>query len=173
MFFFPARELLAADAIRHICGYSVFNKYRRSSGNTSAIAIIEDFRSLALAAARTTTMRSFWVFATIILIIESIAPTLRAGPKIRLLWMNESCIGGIRGLLTTGLRLSYTASDSAGACFSDSVWFDYNSQSSYTIPHNCSSSLTRVNLDFEQPEHGGGTCHCVEIVFTNPMATFK
>ena len=108
----------------------------------------------------------------ILLVVESTAAaTSTATPDLNLRWTNEACVGGQLGLLSTGLWLSFNASDRTGLCFANRVWIEYNSSPPY-IQHNC-SSLVNMTIEFEQPEHGGGSCHCVGIEFTNPTSTFK
>jgi len=134
-------------------------------------------------------MTNFWMSASILLFVlflESTSATAvtTTGPKVCLNWINESCIGGERGLLSTGLWLSYRASSNlehgsnlqnggnSVAEHSDSIWIEYNS----SLPDltyydaNATRNVINVTFEFKQPEHGGGTCHCVQIVIHN--ATF-
>ena len=88
--------------------------------------------------------------------------------------MNESCIGGERGLLSAGLWLSLNASNHTDECSSARVWIEYNSSlpdiDSFFV--SC-STISNVIFEFEQPEHGGGLCHCVQIDFDDHNTTFK
>jgi len=90
-----------------------------------------------------------------------------SSPNLRLEWTNEICPGEDRGLLSTGLSLSYTSNstDESGddmQSYSCSIWVDFNynlTDLTYyegTRPRNISS----MTFEFEQPEHGGGKCHC-------------
>ena len=87
--------------------------------------------------------------------------------------MNEICIGGERGLLSTGLWLSLNAYNHTDECSSARVWIEYNSSlpdiDSFFV--SC-STISNATFEFEQPEHGGGLCHCVQIDFVN-RTTFK
>ena len=96
-------------------------------------------------------------------------------PQVILQWTNENCIGGERGLLSTGLWFSLKANNVMGiVCSSNRQMIAYNSSlpalDSYFA--NC-STISNVTFEFEQPEHGGGLCHCVQIIFTNTTDTFR
>ncbi len=91
-------------------------------------------------------------------------------PELDIRWYEFSCIGGDNALLSTGLWLSYTSNstDENGAdeqTYSCRLWVNYNS----TMPELQYYEgigrriITKVNLIFEQPEHGGGSCHCFNI----------
>ncbi len=91
-------------------------------------------------------------------------------PRLSIQWFEFSCIGGDRALSSTGLWLSYTSNstDETGAddqTYSCRVWVNYNS----SLPKlqyyegNVSRNITSVSFIFEQPEHGGGSCHCFNI----------
>jgi len=84
-------------------------------------------------------------------------------PQLELQWMNESCIGGERGLLSTGLWLSLSASYGTTVCSSDRLWIEYNSSLPVldTYWNNCSQGGFNVTFVFEQPEHGGGKCQII------------
>ena len=111
-----------------------------------------------------------------VLIIFSMSPVaMLNGPVLNLQWRNQSCIGGERGLLSVGMWLSLTASDRTDVCSSAKVWIEYNS----SLPDlnfylgNCSTILN-VSFELEQPEHGGGLCHCVSADFEGGQgASFK
>ena len=100
--------------------------------------------------------------------------SLTKSPQMILQWVNESCIGGERGLLSTGLWLSLNASNQTDQCSSARVWIEYNSSlpdiDSFLV--SC-SAISNVTFEFQQPEHGGGLCHCVQIGFDNHNSTFK
>ena len=78
--------------------------------------------------------------------------------------------------MSTGLRISFKASSEMDVCFTHRQKIEYNS--SLYIPdlnsslENC-SSISNITFEFEQPEHGGGLCHCVEMNFTNEAKIFK
>ena len=111
----------------------------------------------------------------ILLLASSTAATITAGPTVSLQWINGNCIGGERGLLSTGLRLTLKASDETRLCYSNTTWINYNSPLP-DLGHYCelcSGSFSNMTFQFEQPEHGGGTCHCVQIDFHYPNGTFR
>ena len=97
-------------------------------------------------------------------------------PQVILQWTNESCIGGERGLLSTGLWFSLKENNEMGIICSSNrqLMIEYNS----SLPAldfylaNC-SAISNATFKFEQPEHGGGLCHCVRINFTNTTDTFR
>ena len=111
---------------------------------------------------------------SLLLVNESATATSTSTtPDVNLRWRTDkACVGGELGLLSTGLWLSFNASDGTGMCSTaNHVWIEYDSSPPY-IRHNC-SSLANMTMDFEQPEHGGGSCHCVEIEFMNLTSTYK
>ena len=123
----------------------------------------------------TTTWLSLRMIVFILFLMKCTAATNTAGPNVSLQWINETCIGGDHGLLSTGLRLTLNASNETGLCYFNTTWIKYNSP----LPDlgryckNCSGSISNVTIEFEQPEHGGGACHCVQIDFHNPNGTFR
>ncbi len=91
-------------------------------------------------------------------------------PMLNIEWYEFSCIGGDRALLSTGLWLSYTSNstDSNGAddrTYSCRVWVNYNSSLPELQYYEGAGprNITSVSFNFEQPEHGGGSCHCFNI----------
>ena len=119
-------------------------------------------------------MRTLWVFVSILFVSSKTSFCINP-PQVILQWTNESCIGGERGLLSTGLWFSLKANNEMGiVCSSNLQMIAYNSSlpalDSYF--ENC-STISNVIFEFEQPEHGGGLCHCVEIYFNNTNAQFR
>ena len=119
-----------------------------------------------------------WICISTLFIIN---PSLAAPiPTVRLVWTNESCIGGERGLLSTGLWLTFNVSYQTGISrCNNSLWIEYNSSLPELLEMPCeqsngtSNGISNVTLELEQPEHGGGFCHCVEINFNNPTSSFQ
>ena len=117
-------------------------------------------------------MRSLWLCVFIEFVSK--ASFTFGNPQVNLRWMNESCVGGERGLLSTGIWISCNASNVTGVCSTQRQMVAYNSLlpalDSYL--ENC-FTISNVTFEFEQPEHGGGLCHCVEINFTNLTDSFR
>ena len=100
---------------------------------------------------------------------------------MNLQWTNESCIGGERSLLSTGVWITITVSGGMSPRGKDvrptrRQMIEYNS--SLYIPDLDSyfenySYVLNTTFEFEQPEHGGGLCHCVRINFTHEAKIFK
>ncbi len=91
-------------------------------------------------------------------------------PTLNIQWYEFSCIGGDNALLSTGLWLSYTSNstDETGTgdqTHSCRVWVNYNSSLPELQYYEGAGSrnITSVSFIFEQPEHGGGSCHCFNI----------
>ncbi len=91
-------------------------------------------------------------------------------PTLSIQWYEFSCIGGDNALLSSGLWLSYTSNstDETGTddqTYSCHVWVNYYS----SLPElqyyegNDSRNITSLSFIFEQPEHGGGSCHCFNV----------
>jgi len=124
-------------------------------------------------------MRPSWKYVVIIVVYVVTTTSTEAAsppsilPNVTLQWMNESCIGGERGLLSTGLWLTLNVSDGAGICSSNRLYIEYYS----TLPDlqsNCTTTITNATFELEQPEHGGGKCHCVQVHFLNlPTHSFE
>ena len=117
-------------------------------------------------------MLSLWICVFILFVRKT---SLVINPDVNLMWTNESCIGGERGLLSTGVCITFNASNEEGVvCSTHRQMIAYNTSlpalDSYL--ENCSSILN-ITFDFEQPEHGGGLCHCVKIMFNISTSTFK
>ena len=121
------------------------------------------------------TVRSLGMIVLILLLVSSTAALITTQLNVSLHWTNENCIGGERGLLSTGLRLTLNAFNETGLCYFNTTWINYNSP----LPdlgrycELCSGSISNMTFEFEQPEHGGGTCHCVQIDFHNPNRMFR
>ena len=93
-------------------------------------------------------------------------------PEVCFLWTNNNC--GDNALLSTGFWLNYTVQyfniSSSYNEYSDSYWIDY-----YAVPPNFNYShindqiynITQVLYTAVQPEHGGGSCFCVTVDFSN------
>jgi len=115
-------------------------------------------------------MRSLWMC---VCILYGVSISSATNPGLSLDWRNTNCIGGDNGLLSTGLWLSLNASDGTGLCYSNRSWIEYDSFSSLSRLHesflNCNRT-SNVTFEFEQPEHGGGNCHCVQISFNSPTS---
>ena len=101
-------------------------------------------------------------------------------PALCIQWYEFACIGGDLALLSTGLWLSYTSNSTAltGAdeqTYSCSVWVDYNSPLPELQYYEGSDSrnVTSVSYKFEQPEHGGGSCHCFNVTDCNDSSFSK
>ena len=113
-----------------------------------------------------------WIcMSTLFIINTSLAASI---PTVRFVWTNESCIGGERGLLSTGLWLTFNASYKTGdSRCNNRLWIEYNSSLPELLEMPCeqsngtSNEISNVTFELEQPEHGGGLCHCVEIYFNN------
>ncbi len=91
-------------------------------------------------------------------------------PTLSIQWYEFSCIGGDNALLSTGLWLSYTSNstDETGTddqIYSCHVWVNYNSSLPELQYYERAGprNITSVSFIFEQPEHGGGSCHCFNI----------
>ena len=91
-------------------------------------------------------------------------------PTLTIQWYEFSCIGGDNALLRTGLWLSYTSNstDETGTddqTHSCHVWVNYNSSLPELQYYEGAGprNITSVSFIFEQPEHGGGSCHCFNI----------
>ena len=108
--------------------------------------------------------------------------SLSINPDVNLLWINESCIGGERGLLSTGVWITLKVSGEMSSgktgvvnCSTHRQMIEYNSSfyiqdlNSYLADY---STVSNITFEFEQPEHGGGLCHCVDIEFINQTQTF-
>ena len=116
-------------------------------------------------------MRPLLTCLSILLVVQT---SLTKSPQLSLRWVNESCTGGGRGLLSTSLWLSLNASNHTDACSSTCVWIEYNSSlpdiDSYLV--SC-STISNATFELDQPEHGGGLRHCVQIDFEYHNTTFK
>ena len=125
-----------------------------------------------LTASKRIVMRSLQIYLSILFVVGT-SPTL--SPQLRLLWMNESCVGGERGLLSTGLWLTLKAFNHTDECSSARDWIDYNSSlpDLHCFLSTC-STISNVTFEFEQPEHGGGLCHCAVLIYIgDPNKIFK
>ena len=90
--------------------------------------------------------------------------------------LRSACLGGNATLLFTGIRLRYNATSTVGTegggveyeCYADQVEVGYN-DAAPTLKYWSNSSqhrnLTRVEYLIIQPEHGGGRCHCLKVIF--------
>ena len=117
-------------------------------------------------------MRSLWLLV-FIQFVSKFSLTFEY-PLVNLTWMNESCIGGERGLLSIDVWISFNASNVTHVCSTQRLRLAYNSSlpalESYL--ENC-STISNITFEIMQPEHGGGLCHCVEFIFTNSRNIFK
>ena len=91
-------------------------------------------------------------------------------PTLSIQWYEFSCFGGDNALSSTGLWLSYTSNstDETGTddqTYSCRVWVNYNSSLPELQYYEGAGprNITSVSFIFEQPEHGGGSCHCFNI----------
>ena len=90
----------------------------------------------------------------LLIIFSMSAATILTVPVLNLQWLNESCLGSERGLLSTGPRLSLTASNGTDECSSAEVWIEYDS----SLPDlnyylgNC-FIITNIRYEYEMPEH--------------------
>lgn len=90
-------------------------------------------------------------------------------------WFNQDCFGRDDALLSTGLTLNYTCRYSSTIdngetleSYSDliPVPFDTN-QLAINYPCVQQGNVIGVEYFFLQPEHGGGRCHCANMVFAD------
>ena len=98
----------------------------------------------------------------------SVKTSVASIPTIRFVWTNERCIGGERGLLSIDLWLTFNASDQTGNVLcSNHCRIEYNSSREVNFGKYCEKleDISTVTFEFEQPKHGGGLCHCVQIDF--------
>ncbi len=91
-------------------------------------------------------------------------------PSVDNQWYQFSCIGGDRALLSTGLWLNYTSNstDETGTdnqTYSCRVWANYISSLPELQYYEGAGprNITSLSFTFEQPEHGGGSCHCFNV----------
>ena len=122
-------------------------------------------------------------FLWICVFILFFSKTSLSNPDVNLQWTNESCIGGERGLLSTGVwvTLNVSGENSSGqtgivGCSTHRQMIEYNSSPYIPGLDSCIanySTFSNVTFEFEQPEHGGGLCHCVDIEFINLNETFR
>ena len=105
-----------------------------------------------------------WICLSTLIVIKTSLATI---PHVNFVWTNENCIGGDRGLLSTGLWLTFNVSDQKGDILcSNRLWIEYNSSLQDYLGVPCdqmSNNISNATFEFEQPEHGGGLCHCVRI----------
>ena len=91
--------------------------------------------------------------------------------------LQSACLGGNATLLFTGIRLRYNATSTVDAegggveyeYYADQVKVGYNDAAptlSYWSNSSQHRNLTRVEYLIVQPEHGGGKCHCLEVIFS-------
>lgn len=99
-------------------------------------------------------------------------------PPLRLQWYDSDCFGEEYGLLSTGLWLFYTSNYTNPEqgnlqSYSCRVWIDFNS----SLPRleyyegKGPKNINFVDYELYQPEHGGGTCHCVNVSFADDNST--
>ena len=110
-------------------------------------------------------MDIIWICVSTLFFITSLTDSI---PTVHFVWTNESCIGGERGLLSTGLWLTFNASNHTGYVLcSNHCRIEYNSSREVNLGEYCGepNDISNATFEFEQPEHGGGLCHCVWIYF--------
>ena len=98
-----------------------------------------------------------------------VAKSSNVFPDMCLEWYNIGCLGGDTALLTTGIWLRYTSNSTDlgedEQSYSCRLWVNFNDSVpalEYYTGMN-SRNITSVDYIIEQPEHGGGGCHCVNI----------
>lgn len=116
------------------------------------------------------------VIGIVLVICCTAAESLFSPPGYSLEWSSRNCPGGDNALLSTGLWLRYNStfindsntlnSESLRTeTYSSQIWINYNSilgeLKYYDGPGPV--NLTSVKYSFIQREHGGGSCHCVNI----------
>ena len=119
-------------------------------------------------------------FAALCFFLTGTLRTESPQPTLGIQWYDFSCIGEDRALLTTGLWLNYTSNstDETGAdeqSYSSGVWVDYKSplpKLQYYVG-NSSRIITSVTYIIDQPEHGGGSCHCFNITQGSDTSILK
>ncbi len=105
-----------------------------------------------------------------LIVLTEISGDNKQPPKLCIQWYEFSCIGGDNALLSTGLWLNYTSNstDETGTVdqtYSCRVWVNYNSSLPELQYYEGADprNITSVSFIFEQPEHGGGSCHCFNV----------
>ena len=132
--------------------------------NSSQLVAITSDLTLVYSANGIIIMGIVWICLSTLIVIKTSLATI---PHVNFVWTNENCIGGDRGLLSTGLWLTFNVSDQKGniVC-SNRLWIEYNSSLQDYLGVPCdqmSNNISNATFEFEQPEHGGGLCHCVRI----------
>ncbi len=129
-------------------------------------------------------MATGFLFSTLILYFillkRSFGGDSRLLPTLSIQWYEFSCIGGDNALLSTGLWLSYTSNstDETGTddqTYSCRVWVNYNSPVPELQYYEGAGprNITSLSFTFEQPEHGGGSCHCFNVSTNNTSSLIE
>jgi len=138
-------------------------------------------------------LQLLFVLVTAFLLLERVesGSTTEDEPFLRFIWsspapkydargyddLKGSCLGGDASLLSTGIWLKYNATSTRNAgsgngmeyeYYADQIEVKYNdSVPSLNYSSSQSSVLTRVEYLIVQPEHGGGKCHCLDVIFNS------
>ena len=110
-----------------------------------------------------------WYFLVFLFpLTDRVAGSHSVPSRVCTTWSQTNCVGGDDALLTTEVRLSYSfmfdqsCPGQVGPVFlrKGEEWM-YNL--SYPERRDNQTAIERVEYYFEQQEHGGGGCNCVEI----------
>ena len=78
-------------------------------------------------------------------------------------WQSSKCVGDDRALTSTEVRLTYNCSGSGTTTLTK----NNVSSMQYNLTYDCvdNGQTRKADYYFEQLEHGGGGCNCVDIDF--------
>ena len=95
------------------------------------------------------------------------ASSIEFPSRLCVTWQSTNCVGDDRALTSTEVRLTYNCSGS-DAIRTTTLTKNNVSSMQYNLTYDCQfvdNGQTRTDYYFEQLEHGGGDCNCVDIDF--------
>ena len=117
---------------------------------------------------------SHHVGVLLLLGVLNAASSIEFPSRLCVTWQSSNCVGDDRALTSTEVRLTYNTSGSDNCSGSDAIrttTLTKNNVSSmqYNLTYDCQSvdngQTRKADYYFEQLEHGGGGCNCVDIYF--------
>ena len=108
-----------------------------------------------------------WYFVIFLFpLTDGVAGSQIVPSRLCVTWSQTNCVGGDDALLTTEVRLSYSYMFDQGSPGQVGPVFlkkgEQMSNLSYPVRQD-NQIIEMVEFYFEQQEHGGGGCNCVEI----------
>ena len=94
------------------------------------------------------------------------ASSIEFPPCLCVTWQSSNCVGDDRALTSTEVRLTYNCSGSDAIRTTTLTKINVSSMQ-YNLTYDCvdNGQTRKADYYFEQLEHGGGGCNCVDIDF--------